>query len=133
MVKNKKAWLRIVEASIAILIVVGVVLIMMSGRGVDRDISDEVYQRQEEILNVILNNNSFRNDILDGNSNKINNEILRLVPFSWDFSVNICNVDEVCPNPQLVQEEEVYITERIVSSTISQYSPKKIRFFIWIK
>ena len=57
--KDIKAWLRIVEAFIAILIIIGVVLTILSKQSPGANISESVYEKQINILNIISKNNGF--------------------------------------------------------------------------
>ena len=56
MMKNKRAWLRIVEAVIAVMIVSGAVLVILSRQNVKPDLSDRIHQAQNEVLNIISKN-----------------------------------------------------------------------------
>ena len=130
--KNKRAWIRIAEASIAVLIVMSAVLILISNKK-PTDISEDVYEKQSKILDIIASNQTLREQVLQGDNSQINQEILKLIPFNWGFSTNICNLDRVCPNPQNINNRQVYTTERIISSTPTNYNPKKLKFFVWMK
>ena len=133
--KNKKAWIRIAEASIAILIIITSVFIITLRQSTAADISKEIYEKQSRILNIIVENNTLRQDILNTPSDltNINQEISKLIPNNWDFAVKVCDLNQVCPNPQPVYDRNTYTAERIVSSTLTTYNPKKIRFFVWMK
>ena len=50
--KDRKAWLRIIEAFLAILIIFGAVLVILSRQPEQADISEGVYERQRQILEV---------------------------------------------------------------------------------
>lgn len=130
---NKKAWLRILEAFLAVLVVLSAVLIIMVKQKPETDINEEVYERQRQVLDIISKNNSLRNDILMQNNTRINSLILNLVPGNWNYSTNICNISLICPNPVQVYETEVHTTEIIITSNLTKYSPKKLRFFVWAK
>lgn len=130
--KNKKAWIRIAEASIAVLIIMTSVIIITS-RQPTTDISDEIYEKQSKILDIIVNNDTLRQEILNQDLTNTNQQISKLTPNNWDFEIKICDLDRVCPNPQPIYDRNVYTTERIVSSTLTTYNPKKIRFFVWMK
>jgi len=130
---NRKAWLRILEAFLAIVIVLSTVLIIMVKQKPQTDISGVVYETQRQVLDIISKNDSLRNDILMQNNARINNMIFNLVPGNWNYSTNICNIKLICPNPVRVYETEVYTTEVIVTSNLTEYSPKKLRFFVWAK
>ena len=64
MLKNKKGWLEIVEAFVAVLLVAGVLLIILNrGYFQGSDISDQVYNIQVSIIREIQTNDSLREDI----------------------------------------------------------------------
>jgi len=130
---NKRAWLRILEAFLAVIIILSAVLIIMVKQKPKTDISREVYEKQRQVLDIISKNNSLRNDILIKNNTKINNLIYDLIPKNWNYSTSICNMSLICPNPVQVYETEVYTTEIIVTSNLTKYAPKKLRFFVWAK
>jgi hypothetical protein len=130
---NKRAWLRILEAFLAVVIVLSAVLIIMVKQKPKTDISEEVYEKQRQVLDIISKNNSLRNDILIKDNIRIDNLIYDLVPKNWNYSTSICNISLICPNPVQVYETEVYTTEIIVTSNLTKYAPKKLRFFVWEK
>jgi hypothetical protein len=130
---NKKAWLRILEAFLAVLIILSAVLIIMVRQTPKIDISEEVYETQRQVLDIISKNNSLRNDILIQENTKINTLIYDLIPKNWNYSTSICNISLICPNPSQIYETEVYTTEIIITSNLTKYSPKKLRFFVWSK
>ena len=131
--KDRKAWLRIVEAFLSIIIILGVVLVIMVKQKPKTDISESVYERQGQILEIISKNNELRNDILIENKDKVEVAISGLVPGNWNYSINICNITLICPNPVQVHETEVYSREKMIAANLTRYSPKKLRFFVWMK
>ncbi|MBT4136234.1 hypothetical protein HOD75_02060 [archaeon] len=132
--KEKKAWLRIVEAVIAIMIVISAVTIIISRQNTSVDISDVVYDRQEQILNVISKNDVLRTEILAENNAGVDNYITQVIPPSWEFSTNICEPNAICSNPdQTVIDKDVYTSEILVASNLTDYTPKKLRLFSWGK
>ena len=130
---NRKAWLRILEAFLAIVIILSAILIIMVKQKPKIDISGNVYETQRQVLDIISKNNSLRNDILIQDNTKINALIYNLIPRNWNYSTSICNISLICPNPVQIHETEVYTTEVIVTSNLTKYSPKKLRFFVWAK
>jgi len=131
--KDRKAWLRIVEAFLAIIIILSAVLVIMVKQKPKADISGAVYERQGQILDIISKNEELRNDVLIEKSDEINSAILNLIPGNWDYSINICNLTLICPNPIQVYETEVYSREKMITSNLTKYSPKKLSFFVWMK
>ncbi len=133
---DRKAWIRILEAFLAILLILGSLLVIMSRKAPETNISDEIYTKQRQILDMISKNNSLRNDIIIEDNTKVNEAIFRLVPNSWNFTTNICDINLNCPNPVGADEiidKDVYATEVLVTSNLTYYSPKKLRFFVWMK
>lgn len=130
--KNKKAWIRIVEAFLASLIILGAVLVIMS-RTENKNLNDDVYDKQREILDVIAKNESLRNQIILNQYSQVKEAISNMIPLNWNFSVNICNINEVCNKVDTPNDRELYASEVIITSTLKEYNPKKLRFFVWKK
>lgn len=131
--KQKKAWVRIVEATIASLIIIGFALVIMSKQETQTpNVEEEIYEKQANILDIISKNESLRNNILNNDKNSVNNAISTRIPGSWDFSINICNLDEIC-NGDIPYNKDVYSTEKVITSTLTKYSPKKLKLFVWVK
>ena len=62
--KNKKGFIRIIEAIFAILVIMSAALILVSNSVQTSDISEEVHEKQRYILEVIANNEAMREQIL---------------------------------------------------------------------
>jgi len=145
--KNKKAWIRIVEAFIAILIVLSAVLIVMSKQVDKTDISEGVYEKQKKILDVIGNNENYREEIIGidisgdfvevGMDNEIysfDDFIKKTIPGTWDFTTCICKVDKFCNPESTPNDRDIFVSETVLSATLEQYPNKesrKLRFFVW--
>jgi len=132
---NKKGFLRIIEAVIGILIIMTAVLIIASNRVDNVDISDEVYEKQRYILDSISNNEDMRLEIIKDKTILTNSFISKNIPGSWNFTTNICEVDEVC-NQGTPNDRDVYVSETIISATLKDYpndESRKLRFFVWRK
>jgi len=130
--KNKKAWLRIVEAVISILIISSVLVIMVLRNSEETDIGREIHDVQRIILKQVSLNNTLREEILQGD--KTNTEIFinGMVPSSWQFAIKICETGELC-DLGLEVDAEIYADQILISSTLQQYAPKKLKFFVWIE
>jgi hypothetical protein len=130
---NKKAWIRIVEASIASLIVIGVVLIILSRQQTKtKDIYNEIHEKQRYILEIISKNETLRKNVIMNEKTPIDIEISKMVPSTWDFSTNICRINEICSG-EIPYDRDVYATETIITSILTEYSPKKLKFFVWMR
>lgn len=133
---DRKAWIRILEVFLAILLIIGSVLVILGRKAPETNVSDEIYTRQRQILDIISKNDSLRDDIIIGENTKVNQAISKLVPNSWNFTTNICDINLNCPNPvsaDKIIDKDVYATEVLVISNLTYYNPKKLRFFVWMK
>lgn len=131
--KNKKAWLRIVEAFLAVIIILGTVLVIYTGQeGAKPDIAEDIYQKQRAVLDVISKNDSLRQDVLNKNTGPINDIIIKMIPNNWGFAINISEPTKIA-SANLPNDKDIYVTEVLVTSTLQEYSPKKLRFFVWLK
>jgi len=131
--RNKKAWMRIVEAVIAILIIMGFVLVLVSNQEIKTNVSDEIYEGQVQILDLISEDNVLREDIISEDNTNVNNKISQIIPGNWEFATEICDLSDICTSEDTPHEKDVYVTEMVISSDLSTYQPKKLRFFVWMK
>ena len=128
---NKRGWIRIVEAFIAILMIIGAILFIYVGQDQVPDISEDVHEKQSQILEVIVKNESLREDIIHDYNGRVDNIISNMIASNWDFATKICDVDDLCNLDITPNDRDVYVAERLVTSSLTEYSPKKIRFFVW--
>jgi len=131
--KDRKAWVRIVEAFLGILIIMGIVLIILSKQDFNSGEGRNIYEKQRAVLEIISKNNSLRGFVLDENYNEIDDTISKLIPLDWGFDTKICILDDICNSGETPNSKEIYTTEIVITSTLNQYSPKKLRFFVWMK
>lgn len=129
---NRKGFLRIIEASISILIIAGVLFVFFNQQKVQN--SPDLSELARDILEEVSKNTALRNAVLNNDPNGIVNDFISgKVPGYLSFEMNICEVDASCGTRDY--KGNVYSAERIISSTIEQpvFSPKKIRLFLWEK
>jgi hypothetical protein len=130
---NKKAWLRILEAVIAITLIVGTIIYIMSTNAPRKDISSSVYEKEKYILELISNNNTLRGDIISNKYYNVNSTVRSLIPATWDFDTKICTLEDICNKLDIPIEKDIYASEVVVASNETKYDPKKLRLFIWMK
>ncbi len=134
---NKRGWLRIVEASIAIILVLSVLFVLFNRTRELRE--PDLSERARSILEEIANNGTLRDMILSDDPNKqaLLTEVIRnryITESYLDFEVRICTLKEVC-GKSTYTPGNVYAAERVISVVIGKenYNPKKVRLFIWYK
>ena len=132
---NKKAWIRVVEAVIGIMIIIGGILYLAPKQSDKADISNEVYKKQREILEVIANEEKMRTEIIWNKTDLADEFISKNIPSNWGFATNICNIDIVC-NENTPNDRDIYVSETIISSNLTDYPgerTRKLMFFVWRK
>jgi len=130
---NKNAWIKIMEAVFAVLIILGITLTIVSKTNQQLNINEIVYEKQEKILNVILENQTLRNKVLLGDSSTIDSFIEKAIPPTWNFSTEILDINTEYHSPLSSNGKDVYVKEIIISSNLTEYNPKKLMFFVWMK
>jgi hypothetical protein len=143
MMKNKRGWLRIVEAVFGIMIIAGVALATYSNSTERPDLEDYVYELQTEVLSKIASENLLRTEILknetDRNMNLLNDTVDGELPDNFGFKLQVCDIAVPCPLEDVEGEvfsKSIFAEERIISSVIgspSYYGPKKVKLFVWEK
>jgi len=133
---NKKGWMRVLEAVIAITILIGVLVYIMASNAPKNNISESVYEKETYILDTISKDEGLREEIINpatpGSYPNVDDAILKMIPETWDFKANVCDLEVIC-NAGVPVDKEVYASEVVISSTDSKYEPKKLTLFIWGK
>lgn len=130
MMKNKKGWIKIVEAFMAVIILASVMLTIYAKQPT-RTMNQEIIKIEDSILNEISQNEVLRQNVLDENEISITLFIQSKIPVNLNFTARICQIDDICGLD--VYRKEVYARERIISSTLKEFAPKKLRLFVWEK
>ena len=141
--KNKRGWIKIVEAFISILLVTGVVLIFINqGYIGKKDISSKVYSVELSILREIELNNSLRADILNADLPvewdhasfplEVKNKISARTPNYLTCEAKLCKMDDVCILEKDF-DKDIYSQSASIVSNLEIYSPRQLKLFCWVK
>jgi len=132
MMRNKKGVLRIIEAVVASLIILGVLLFVVLPRySVDNPFEDSVYDLENSILDEIERSEDLRRYVLDENVVELQNFLNRKLSGNFKGKVKVCGVEAVCI-VEVPYNKDVFVKERVISSTLEEYSPKKVVLFVWL-
>lgn len=136
MVKNKRGWLRLVEAMIAIILVLGVVLTVSTRK--NATMQDDLTEMIRPIVDEIANNPTMRGYVLSGDPSdfiSINKSVGEKIPAAYGYMVKICPPSDVCGLEAVPSgvSGDIYTVERIITATSTRYNPKKIKIFAWRK
>lgn len=143
--RNKRGWMRILEATIAVLLVTGVLLFVYSEHNLSsQGIDDYASNLQKKILKDISFDSILRNFVLNDSIlnvdsaefqrvNEFVNDSISQPPFN--YSLRICDLGTPCKmNSEVFQDTlsyEIHSEEIIISANILKYSPRKVRLFLW--
>ncbi len=155
MKNNKKAWIRIVEAFVAVLLIAGVLLIVINKGYIGReDHSEKIYAAELSVLREIQTNDIFRGYILKANRTNSNplpinwkdftnasphegledikNKIINRIPNYLDCEAKICAINETCI---LIKdfEKEIYARSIAMIANLGVFNPRQLKLFCWIK
>ena len=142
--KNKKGWIKIMEAFIAILFLIGILTaIVVREDFKSEDIYGKVLEFEGEILEQIQLNESLRSEVLDssvpidsteaGFSTSLNTTLRNRIPTNLKCELIICEGVSECSFEDIPASKEIYVDSIIISANLEKYSPKKLNMFCWIK
>lgn len=122
--------MRIVEASIAVLIVLSVLFYLYVRS--QEPITSRLDETARGVLEEMALNASIRKMVIENDGLLLNQTTRNYIPAYLSYEIRICPVDQVCGKSSYTGEE-VYASERVIGADIQNdsYSPKKIRLFIW--
>lgn len=137
---SKGGFWRVVEASIAVLIVAGGLLLIISSRGgeiKEDELSEEIRaalsevarEQRTAILNDIDENDDVEDEIIEKIKEGIKNPAIEYIVVICDEGDNNCGSTAVAG---LADKEEIYSEERLIS-TDPFVNSKKIRVYAWRK
>jgi len=152
--------MRILEATIAVLIVSGVLVVVYSkqvDRGIDpvqyfnslqNEILDDIAIRSDlrlAVLNVEVIGGMAVDDDTDGNFTIVNDFVATKAPEFTEYSISVCplgsETDHCMLDGNLVgqtRDKELFVEDLIISADLGDgsnaiYEPKKLRLFMWEK
>ena len=136
---GKRGWIRILESTIAVLLVSSVLVIVYSGQIGDIPTGMSVRNLEEKVLRDITYREDLRLAVLNEDVRVLDVFLEASIPQNYEFRLKICNLDS-SPECKLDEvdvvatlEKNVIVDESVVSSNLNQYSPKKVRLYIWEK
>lgn len=141
--KHKKGWIRIIEAFVALLIIMGALLVINErGYIFGESISKKVYEEETAILRDIQSDPVLRENIIDatplpvewinftGNLENLKNNIINKTPDYLNCSAKICSLADSCLLSNII-EENIYVKSVIITTDLEVYDPRKLVLFCW--
>ena len=144
--KNKRGWIRLVEAFLSVLLIASVLIIIVNQQNIKtNDISSSIYNYEVYMIRSIELNDSLRSDIVsisesnlpanfssssfpESLKNKIENMTLRALFCEGQ----ICRTNSSCNFWQDIKDN-VYTQRVFISSSYQTYNPRQLKIFCWPK
>lgn len=136
--KNRRGWIKIVEAVMAVILVMGVLLTMYMRNSQSRDLAEQAYRIEKDALDKIASSSTLREAVLDDDNETINNSIQPYVAGNFQFYTRMCDLgkEESCSfnKPEILdQKKNIYAADRIIVAEGEIFNPRKVRLFLWEK
>lgn len=129
---NNRGYLRIVEASIAIVIVIGFLVFTYAQQ---RQASLPDYsETARQILDELAQNTELRQAVLSNDVGPVKDFVSSRINPGFNYEVKICDLEDVCGQDSYIGKD-VFAGERVISSVITSdlVTEKKVKLFIWVK
>ncbi len=138
---SRKGWIRIIEAVVALLIIMGVVLILIDQRYIGQsDISNSIYKIETSILREVQLNSILRGEVLESTPPvgwndtffplSIKNKITGRIPDYLNCKAKICSLEDNC----VLQSNfniNIYAQSVVIMADLEQYNPRQLKLFCW--
>jgi hypothetical protein len=148
MISQKRGWIRIFEAVIAVLLVSSVLIyvVVKNEASTRNDVLREIVTNlQNNILEGIASDDYLRNATLSGNIPLLYSFVSSNLAdpnysggYAFNYSLGVCAISEPVCSPsfpytgeQITPTGDLFVQERLISSTLTIYQPKVVRFYVW--
>jgi len=138
--KNKKGWIKIVEAFMAIALLLGFLMVMLVQINKNNQNNSLIEENNLKILRGIETNQTLRNAVLSsvipsnstgtGFSPELNSFLSDNTLLGQNCVLYICEVDNEC-NLETEINEEIFSSEVLIFSNPTKYSPRKLKVFCY--
>jgi hypothetical protein len=145
LMRNRRGWIEIVEAFVAVMLVAGVLLVLLNRGSLQKtDVSNSIYDTEVSILREIQTNNTLRTVIVnipepmpvEWEDSRfppdIKNKIILRTPDYLDCVGKICRMNETCSLEEN-KGKDIYSQSVVISSTLQEVSYKQLNIFCWTK
>jgi len=143
-INNKRGWITVLEATIAVMLVSGVLMVVYIKQDTDDSpVQDYIFNLQKQILADISMRGDLRTLALEKNETELNIFVGLKVPLAYRYSLKVCRLEsenDFCKlnSTEVIETrgKEIFAEEIVISSELGNgtspiYSATKVRLFIW--
>ncbi len=145
MEKNKKGWIRLVEAFFAVLLMISVMVLVIEQKySQNKDIASEIYEREYMVLRAVQMSTEGRTDVI-GIDLPMNTTMLSFpssiqteidkMPSYINCAAKICLISDSDCTFEDVEgeiERDIYSRSVAIFADNSEYAPRKLKLFCWV-
>jgi len=141
--KNKKAWIRIIEAVIAVVILMGVIFAIVESSKINITSQQTILNQESGILLGVEINQTLRGEILTEtaiptNSNEtsfpsqLGNYLNQKTPKNLNCLLSICQTNTTCIYENNIKKS-LYVKDVLITATKNIYNPRILKIFCYTK
>ncbi len=137
---NKRGWIRIIEAVVAILIIMGLVFVAVDKGEIRGNSGTKIYSAETAILREIQTDATMRNSVLNAEipveegeeefPSLISEHINSRIPSYLDCTSKICWLNNSCELND-APEKNTYVSSVAITVNLYKYEPRQIKLFCW--
>ncbi len=127
----KNAYLRTIEAVIAVIIIFSFILVIMPKKPEVLEVPTQIKTTQDFIFDEILNNQTIRQEIFSSAPREnLDNFLERTVEFPLNYTYTICSPDSQACFVENLPQKTVY-AKSIMVSNLTDY--RIFRIYLWFE
>lgn len=139
---TRRAWIRILESAIAVMLLIGFFTVISMKHVSLPDVSDEVYQLERTLLKEVSESDSIRQAVLNNNAELVYEFTAERLSPTISLAVRICDPAEDCTFPVAgtlnsypanlqKPEQNIYTDDYLISSSLEAINPRLVKIFVW--
>ncbi len=141
--KNKRGWIKVLEAFIAVVMLISVMLLIVNNEKYEAQETSSVLIKESAFLSSVQKNETMRNDILalDTSSSEyelndsgfpasVKNYLDETFSDRIECSAKICGASSECDLNDY-PEREIFSRSVIITSNLNEFDPKKLSLFCY--
>ncbi len=139
--KNKRGWVKILEAFISIVLLIGLLFIIINSKSLNLEEDKNIVEKESEILEAIQIESQYRNQIFSITDLPINSTnssfpsnitdyLSSTSPAGYNCVLKICFPNNNCEVEDNLKKS-IYVRDTIVFSNKEIYSPRILKIYCY--
>lgn len=133
---GKKAYIRTMEAVLAIIILLIFVYTVIPRQPIQESNIEDVNIKliQDHVFFELANNDELRSDIISKNNESLNDLITNIINqrYNYEIAINDLGGSLILPG-NISSDKAIYVRSAVVSTNKTEYDPKIVTLYLWLK